>query len=77
MILSFKPSSPSGELTFNDVEEDQFFVDIDGRLCQKGNETFYCMITESDGTPCLIYYNDAYDDMPIERVLPRVDKIEF
>jgi hypothetical protein len=77
MILSFKTDGASKELTFNDVEEDQFFVDIDGRLCQKGGETFFCMITEPDGTPCLICYNNAYDDMPIERVLPLVDKIEF
>lgn len=77
MTLSFKTSGASKQLTFSDVEEDQFFVDQDGRLCQKGGETFYCMITESDGTPCSIYYNGAYDDMPIERVLPRVDKIEF
>lgn len=79
MTLSFKPSSPSRELTFSGVEDDQFFVDQDGRLCQKGGETFYCMIAEPDGTPCLVHYcdEDGFNDMPIERVLPRVGKIEF
>ena len=70
------------KLTFQDVEEDQFFVDEDGRLCQKGGETFYCMIAESDGTPCLVYYcdEDGFSDMSdmfIDRILPHVDKIEF
>jgi hypothetical protein len=79
MILSFKTRNPSGKLTFQDVEEDQFFVDQDGRLCQKGGETFFCMIAESNGTPCLVYYcdEDGFDDMEIDRVLPHVEKIEF
>jgi hypothetical protein len=79
MILSFKTSSPSKTPTFSDVEEDQFFVDENGRLCQKGGKTFFCVIAKSDGTPCLIYFRDefGFSNMSIERVLPRVDKIEF
>lgn len=79
MNLSFKSGRSSKKLTFSEVEEDQFFVDQDGRLCQKGGETFYCMIAESDGTPYLTHYcdEDGFDDMFIDRILPRVDKIEF
>jgi hypothetical protein len=79
MTLSFKPSNLGEKLTFQDVKEDQFFVDQDGRLCQKGDETFYCMIAESDGTPWLVYYcdEDGFSDMFIDRILPHVDKIEF
>jgi hypothetical protein len=67
----------SGVLTLADVEEDQFFVDKDGWLGQKVGRTGYVLIAADDGEPCCTVYEDADEYEVIQRVLPKVTKINF
>lgn len=63
---------------FGDVQADQFFIDMDGYLCQKYNFTSYHTIAEPDGTPYTRRTSIEIDsDTAISRVLPIVTKIEF
>ena len=66
------------QLSLRDVDEDQFFVDDEGRLCQKVGENSYNTIADYDGEPvaCETYFCNFFDT-PIKRVLPKVTRIEF
>lgn len=77
--MNFILESPAEEkrLTFNDVEVNQFFVTEYGELCQKIGCSSYNMVALKDGTPFADYYSDLHDDFVIERILPKVVKIEF
>lgn len=63
-------------LTFQDVDENQFFVSSDGSLCQKMDEETYCIIADSDGNP-YCSYESAYADDEIHRIIEYIGKIEF
>ena len=65
------------ELTLADVEENQFFVDIDDSLSQKLSDESYIIIADDTGAPCAQYYENIDPDEPIKRILPRVEKIKF
>ena len=65
------------QLTLADVEEDQFFVDGDDRLCQKVSEDMYNVIADDNGEPVACETTCCGYDMPIMRVLPKVKLIEF
>ena len=65
------------ELTLEDVEEDQFFVNDEGRLCQKVSEDMYNTIADDKGEPFACETICCDYDMPIMRVLPKVKRIEF
>ena len=62
--------------TFKDVEVNQFFVTLDGELCQKIGCSSYNMITLRDGTPFADHYRLSHGFV-INRILPKVLKIEF
>lgn len=62
--------------TFEDVDTNQFFVTLDGELCQKISCSAYNMITLRDGTPYADYLSDRHGFV-INRILPKVIKIEF
>jgi len=51
MEIDFRPKPYKGELVFSDIEDGQFFVDCDGDLFQKTNESFANMIAAQDGSP--------------------------
>ena len=68
-------TDPNTKLKFSDVEIDQFFVYV-GMLCQKIHNTSFSIITDFEGSPCADTDN-AYADMEIDRILPKVKKIEF
>ena len=51
MIRFITTETPQKELTFGDVEINQFFVDRDSDLCQKTTGSSYCVIAHSDGRP--------------------------
>lgn len=76
--MKFILETPAEEktLTFEDVEINQFFVTIYGELCQKIGRSSYNMIAEKDGTPFAEHFGDSYGFI-IERILPKVAKIEF
>ncbi len=65
------------KLTLRDVKEDQFFVDSDGRLCQKVCDEGYNSIADYSGEPVACETNFCNSDTPIKRVLPKVTRIEF
>ena len=71
--------------TYNCVEINQFFVTVGGELCQKLGSLYYNMVALKDGTPCRLLhfapaapnYSDIHQDFIINRILPKVLKIEF
>jgi hypothetical protein len=63
-------------LTFEDVGEDQFFVDAVGNLCQKIDDFNYVTIADVDGHPfCTHELGEPEDE--INRIIENVSKIEF
>lgn len=65
------------QLTFGDVQDNQFFVDADGYLCQKICSDGYNIIADNTGTPYAASSDHASKDDKIKRILPKVTKIEF
>lgn len=64
-------------LTFGDVQDNQFFVDADGYLCQKICSDAYNTIADGVGAPYATSGDFASTDDKIKRILPKVIKIEF
>lgn len=79
MSIEFIPANPSSskELTFGDVEDNQFFVNRHGSLCQKFNHETYHEIANSYGDPMCDQYNGVSSDQDIQRIIPTIDKIKF
>ncbi len=65
------------QLTLDDVKEDQFFVNDEGRLCQKVDKDSYNTIADYSGEPVACETNFCNSDTPIIRVLRKVTRIEF
>ena len=61
----------------SDVDNDQFFVDISGFLCQKVGHDRIITIADSEGLPIAGYYENVGEDLPIKRILPEITKINF
>ncbi len=78
--MKFILETPAEEkrLTFEDVEINQFFVCDDGFLCQKVDEWSFNYIAEPPyGAPYADHMNGCDPNFVIERILPKVVKIEF
>lgn len=52
-----KEPDESEKLTFDMVEDNQFFVDYDGYLCQKVHERSFCLIANPDNQPFQVILN--------------------
>lgn len=70
------------DLYFSMVEDDQFFIDEDGWLCQKVSEDAYICIADEEGIPTACYVTTKEDgnvhpNLPIIRILPRLTKVSF
>lgn len=76
MKFIYEEVKKNKQLTLEEVEENQFFVCTDGYLCQKADETAYTTIADDEGNPTCCKLDCDYD-IPIQRILPRVEKIEF
>ena len=63
--------------TFGDVEERQFFVSNSGALCQKHTLSAYIVIADAGGWPRSEHGGGVGRDYRMQRILPRVTKIEF
>lgn len=64
--------------TFNQVEENQFFVNANGKLCQKVSSTTYNVIADKDGVPFTVVVAQHINGLnKIKKILPKVVKIEF
>jgi hypothetical protein len=77
MKIIFKTSAALPAPTFNQVEENQFFINDTNELCQKRNSCSYNVIATSDGTPYADYMSAVGACAPIKRILPLVECIEF
>lgn len=75
-IIFEKEENQESYLTIADVEVNQFFVCMDGYLCQKITDSRYATIAKRNGQlysgifSCGAHYR-------IERILPKIAKIEF
>lgn len=76
MKFIYEKQEEKKTLTLNDVENNQFFVDADGYLCQKIGSESYITIADEEGYPCCGYYR-VNPEKSIARLLPIVEKIEF
>lgn len=64
------------KLTFACVELNQFYVS-GGLLCQKVSDESYNILALSTGYPYSDHIKEAESSDPIDRILPKVIKIEF
>ncbi len=64
-------------ITFGDVEENQFFVDKDGYLCQKCSYKLCNYIADHNGKPFSDRREIFSSNSIIQKILPKVAKIEF
>lgn len=65
------------QLKLADVAVNQFFVNINGWLCQKTGIASYIQITDSEGEPYADFFDGEDVKQPIQRILPNVKRIEF
>lgn len=76
MIKFVTEEEQKSTLTFDMVEKNQFFID-GGYLCQKINDTSYIVIANKDKSPHTIYVNCVHFKIKIDKILPKVTRIEF
>lgn len=74
--FEFGEAPKKNDITFHDVEINQFFINKDKRLCQKYSYYSYNIITKPDGTPWSERVADAKQDEIIKKILPYIVKIE-
>ena len=67
----------TSKLTFDTVEDGQFFISLTERLCQKVNSYSYSVIAHPDGRPYAKQEDNCSYDFNIKKILPKVTKIEF
>lgn len=65
------------EIYFNDVEEDGFFIDVEGFLCQKVEVGRYNIIAKPNGVPYAGTVSDVSEDEYIKKILGCPSKIDF
>jgi hypothetical protein len=63
--------------SLKDVEDNQFFVNLTGRLCQKTTNTSFVVIASSNGQPYSCHSEEQSINLRIKKILPKVVKIEF
>jgi hypothetical protein len=64
-------------LTIHDVEDNQFFIDERGRLCQKIEDYSYNVIADIEGNPYSLADEVMYEGDTITKILDRIAKIKF
>jgi hypothetical protein len=77
MKIIYKTPDEQPAVTFDQVEQNQFFINASHELCQKRISCTYIIIAKSDGTPYADYVLDVSPDQRILRILPQVERIEF
>lgn len=74
-MIKFIEKEEVKQLTFGDVEDDQFFESADGYLYQKGNNVWANAIAKPNGKPHSS--RDRFDkNNPIRRII-NIERIEF
>ena len=59
-------------LTIDDVDDNQFFIDIHNRLCQKIADYSFNIIADENGNPYAEDTQIMYEDEEILKVLPNI-----
>lgn len=62
--------------TLKDVDSNQFFIDLDGYICQKETPLSYFTLADDKGNPSCYHITVYKEDEPIKKILPKVLKIE-
>jgi len=77
MKFILQENQESKPLSLQDVEDNQFFVNLYGCLCQKVGKDAYLSITNDQQEPWGFWMADQPTNLPIKKILPEVVKIEF
>ncbi len=77
MKFIFEEISKPKPLFLKDVEANQFFVNYHGSLCQKTTQTSFSVIAGKDGKPLGYHFANMPENTVINKILPKVAKIEF
>ena len=79
MPIKFIPEYEENEIltTFNMVLDNQFFLNYAGDLCQKIGATAFTIIATDKGIPHAAYRVSIPEESIIQRILPKIKKIEF
>ena len=62
---------------FEDVEQNQFFLDMHGDFCQKNSTTSYVVIADKNGAPKSNFITNIDALKEIRKILPKITRIEF
>jgi len=76
MKIIFEQQAPNAPI-FGDVQENQFFVDTNGYLCQKSSASLYHTIADYNGELHSTYLECSSAHDKIKRIIPKITKIEF
>jgi hypothetical protein len=80
MIKFITEENTPAQLEFRDIKENQFFVNFYGNLCQKVSSNQYNTIADKNGVPfgcASIHIDEDRRDMFVQRILPKITRIEF
>jgi hypothetical protein len=80
MIKFITEEDTTAKLEFRYVEEDQFFVNHCGHLCQKISDDQYNVIADKNGGPLgctTTHVDEDRRDLFVLRILPKITRIEF
>ena len=64
------------QLTYGDVERNQFFIDVDNCLCQKYTDYIYHIIASPYGVPSSMRITTT-PSSPIQKILETITHIEY
>lgn len=65
--------------TLDAVEENQFFIDENGCLCQKVDFNAFNTIANANGEPwaCHDVVNDEQEALIVKCIIPKISKVQF
>jgi uncharacterized protein YqkB len=76
-MIEFKFEKKEKKLVFSDVQENAFFVDLDGCLCQKEGCSKYNVIANEEGRPWAVAGSDINPAQRIRKILGKPERIIF
>ena len=77
MIKFIQEEDQQKELTFSMVEKNQFFETQEGHLGHKSGDDSCNIVASIAGNPCADTWGDMDSSTKINRILPKITKIEF
>jgi hypothetical protein len=76
-IKQEKQEEAEDYFTILDVEDNQFFINGHGHLCQKIEDYSYNVIADEDGNPYALDSQFMYEEEAINKILDPISKIKF